>query len=156
LHGWLICVVGTYVEERGLGRVLGSRSGVRLGPTSLSEPDVIYFATEHLDRIEPSGVHGIPEFIIEIVDSPVARRDAVRKQAQYQDAGVEELWVIDIPLKELRQFVLVDGRYERREVGPGGEVIARTVPGLRLEVAWLFRGPDFPSSLSVVTALLSS
>jgi hypothetical protein len=36
----------------------------------------------------------------------------------------------------------------------GGEVHARVIPGLRLTVAWFFQGPDFPSSLEVVTQLL--
>ncbi|MGV3723169.1 MAG: Uma2 family endonuclease [Actinomycetota bacterium] len=156
LHGWLFKVIGLYVEEVGLGEVRGSRSGVRVSPTSLPEPDLLFFASEHRDRLSPTGVHGVPDLVVEIVDSTSARRDAVRKQAQYQDAGVAELWVIDLPRKELRQFALMDGRYERQEQDASGQVIARTVPGLRLRVEWLFQGPDFPSSLSVVTGLLSS
>ncbi|HTE21036.1 MAG TPA: Uma2 family endonuclease [Armatimonadota bacterium] len=154
-YGWLFKVIGQYVEARALGKVRGSRSGVRVSPTSLPEPDLLFFRTEHLDRLKPSGVHGPPDFAIEIDDSNRARLDAVRKQSQYADAGVTELWVVDLPRRELRHFLLEEGVYRRLEVDPEGEVEARTVEGLRLTVAWLFQGPGFPSSLEVVTALLA-
>ncbi|MGV3719394.1 MAG: hypothetical protein ACO1SX_00675, partial [Actinomycetota bacterium] len=75
-------------------------------------------------------------------------------QAQYQDAGVTELWVIDLPRRELRQFVLSDGHYQRIEVDPAAGVTAHTVSGFQLRAEWLFQGPHFPSSLEVVTRLL--
>jgi Uma2 family endonuclease len=156
LHGWLAVVIGSLVAERGLGQLRGPRAGVRLNPLSLTEPDLLFFGNAHLDRLSPSGVHGAPDFVVEIVDTELTRRDAVRKQAQYQDAGITELWVIDLPRKELRHFVLVDGLYERQVQEPSGEVTAHTVPGLRLRVEWLFQGPRFPSSLKVVIGLLGS
>jgi Uma2 family endonuclease len=78
----------------------------------------------------------------------------VRKQAQYQDAGVAEIWIIDLPRKELRHFVRREEGYARLSVDPEGEVRAETVDGFRLRVASLFEGPDFPSSLEVVIGLL--
>lgn len=156
LFGWLQRVLSTYVEARRLGRVRGSRSGVVIGSTSLSEPDLIFFRNEHLDRMQPSGRHGPPDFAVEIVDADAARRDAVRKQAQYQEAGVTELWVVDLPRKELRAFMLVEGAYRRLEIDPAGEIEAQTIEGFRLQVGWLFQGPNFPSSLEVVTALVEA
>ena len=65
-----------------------------------------------------------------------------------------ELWVVDIPRRELRHFILEDGQYRRLEVGVDGVAEVTTVEGFRLRVGWLFQGPDFPSSLEVVTRLL--
>lgn len=154
LQAWLLKVLGQYVEEARLGEVRGSRSGVRVSPTSLPKPDLLFFSTTHLDQMHPSGAHGVPDLVIEIVDSPTARRDAVRKQAQYQDAGVLELWVIDLPQRDVRQYSLEADRYQRVELGSVGEVTAQTVPGFRLRAEWLFQGPHFPSSLKLVTDLL--
>ena len=155
LQAWLLKVIGQYVEDAGLGEALGSRSGIRVSPTSLPEPDLVYFSEEHRDRLQPSGAHGTPDLAIEILDSTAARRDAVRKQAQFQDAGIPELWVIDLPRKELRQFTLVDGLYERLTLDNAGEVKAHSIPGLMLKTEWLFQGPRFPSSRTVVNELLA-
>jgi Uma2 family endonuclease len=155
-HGWLLTTLRNYVDARKLGKVRGSRSGVRIGTASVPEPDLVFFRSEHLSRMNPNGVHGAPDFAVEIVDSDKARREAVRKQAQYQDAGVSELWVIDLPRTELRHFLLEGGLYQRIAPSTEGLVEARMIEGFRLQGGWLFQGPDFPSSLEVVTRLLSA
>jgi Uma2 family endonuclease len=152
---WLIKVIGAYVEERKLGEIRGSRSGVRIGGASVREPDLSFFSTASLDRLHPSGIHGRPDLVIEIVDSAASRRNAVVKQTQYEQLGVPELWVVDLGWKELRHLVLEEGRYVPQAAGPAGELEARTIPGLRLRTAWLFSGPDFPSSLKIVRELLA-
>lgn len=156
LLGWLRKVLGQYVEVCRCGQVRGSRSGVCVGSISLPEPDLLFFSNEHMDRMHPSGRHGPPDFALEVVDSGRARRDTVRKQAQYQEVGIAELWVVDLPRKELRAFVLEEGAYRQLAVDPAGEIEARTVDGFRLRVAWLFQGPGFRSSLEVVTTLLAA
>ena len=154
LYRWLLVVLNIYVEERKLGKVRGSRSGVQVSATSLREPDLLFFSTGSLDRMNASGIHGAPDFVVEIVDSNDARRDAVTKQAQYGEVGVPELWVIDLPQKDLRHFILHGGTYQQLAVDPTGEVEPQAVPGFRLKVGWLFQGPDFPRSLSIVEQLL--
>jgi Uma2 family endonuclease len=129
LFGWLVCVLGTYVEERRLGRMRGSRSEMRIDPLSARQPDLLFVSTEHLDRIRRLELAGPADFIIEIVDSAKARREAVVKQAQYQELGVPELWVVDLPRRELRHFILEGGRYEQLPVEPEGEASVRALPG---------------------------
>jgi Uma2 family endonuclease len=150
---WLGRVLGLYIELRGLGEVRGSRSGVLINRTSLREPDLLFFRKERLDQMTTRGVHGAPDLAIEIVDSPKARREAVGKQAQYEAIGVAELWVIDLPRKEVRQFAFAED--ELRPVAPEteGEIASRVVEGFHLQTAWLFIGPAFPSSLEVVQNL---
>src|SRR5262245_32386735 len=41
LAGWLLTVARPFAEARGLGRVRGGRSGVRIDDTSLREPDLL-------------------------------------------------------------------------------------------------------------------
>jgi Uma2 family endonuclease len=154
LFAWLFTVLNQYVEQRKLGAVRGSRAAVRIGPRTAREPDLMFIRAEHRERIRRLEVDGPADFIIEIVDSNRSRREAVVKQAQYEARGVPELWVIDLPKAELRHFLLEEGRFRRVAVDPKGEVAAKQVPGFRLKAAWLFQGPDFPSTLEVVTELL--
>lgn len=152
---WLVKVLGQYVEVKGLGVVFGSRTGVRIGPTTFRVPDLLFVSREHLDRISTVGMTEAPDLVVEIVDSPKSRREAVEKQAKYQQIGVPELWVIDLPRREVRQFILAEGEYQRQPVEPEGEIDASVIPGFHLATAWLFQGPAFPNSFEVVHALLS-
>ena len=48
-----------------------------------------------------------------------------------------------------------EGAYRKQRLEPEAELVADTVEGFRLQVEWLFQGPTFPSSLAVVTHLLT-
>lgn len=152
---WLATILAIFVENRRLGEVRAGRSGVRISGTSLRTPDLLFFSTARLDQMTQRGVHGAPDLAIEIVDSAAARRDAVQKQAQYEQIGVAELWVIDLPRSEVRQFVLDDGRYVRLPPDASGEVTSRMVAGFHVRSEWCFQGPAFPNSLEIIQALLA-
>ena len=100
------------------------------------------------------GVHGAPDLAVEIVESPKARREAVRKQVDYERIGIPEYWVIDRPQREVRQWLLEAGRYELTRLAPGAQLVSRTVEGFHLQVEWLFQGPSFPLSIEMVNGLL--
>jgi Uma2 family endonuclease len=151
---WLLSVLWPYVQARGLGEVRGSRSGVFISNTTLREPDLLFFRKSRLDQMTERGVHGAPDLAVEIVESAKARRDAVRKQADYQRIGIREYWVIDRPQREVRQWLLEGGRYQLTRLTRGEELVSRTVEGFHIQVAWLFQGPSFPLSIDVVNALL--
>jgi Uma2 family endonuclease len=154
LQGWFHGLLRMFVDARGLGKVRGSRSGVRLSTTTLREPDIAFFSTGHLDRMERSGIHGAPDLAIEIVDSDQARRDAARKETQYRDAGVPEILILDLPRRHIRHVILDQGRYAVLEPDLSVDLELRTVPGFRLRGSWLFDGPEFPQGLEVLLALL--
>lgn len=153
--GWLLVVMRVYVETKRLGRVFGSRTGVRINRTSARMPDLAYISSGHLDRLDRLEIAGAADLAVEIVDSAKSRREAVEKQAQYEQLGVPELWVIDLQRRRFAQFVLKDGAYEEVPPSGDGEVQATVIPGLHLQIAWFFQGPNFPHSLEVVQSLLA-
>src|SRR5207302_8236209 len=134
LSAWLARVLGMYVEHRRIGEFRAGRSGVQINDTSLREPDLLFFRADRLDQMTARGVHGAPDLAVEIVDSPKARREAVQKQVKYEEIGVQELWVIDLPRREVRQCLLEEGRYQLARAEPGAELLARTVEGFHLQV----------------------
>src|SRR5262245_40501672 len=152
--GWLFMVVGQYVGQRKLGKVFGSRTKMRISQTSAREPDLVFVSSDKLGLLTTLDIAGAADFAIEIVESTKSRRGAVVKQAQYQDAGLPELWILDIARSQLRRFILEAGSYVELPVDPDGEIEPRAIPGLRLKVNWLFQAPDSPSSFEVVKALL--
>lgn len=65
------------------------------------EPDLIILCPheENDNRIQNDGIHGAPDFVLEIVSPASRRMDYVRKLNKYAEAGVREYWIVD-PDKE--------------------------------------------------------
>jgi Uma2 family endonuclease len=146
LFVWLITVLGIYIEVRGLGQLRGGRSTVQISRTSARQPDLLFFRKDRLDQMSATGLHGTPDLVIEIVDSARARREAVRKQSRYEEIGVAELLVVDLPRRELRHFVLEDGELRPVDVDPAGELVSRTVEVSGCGWSGCSRAPPSPAA----------
>lgn len=85
----------TYVEDNDLGEVLGSRTPVELEEDQVYEPDILFVARERVDILEPKGVFGAPNLVIEILLASTVRCDRGAKFEAYERAGVRELWLSD-------------------------------------------------------------
>jgi len=65
------------------------------------EPDISVICNK--DKIDDSGCHGAPDWIVEIVSPSSKRMDYYTKLALYRAAGVREYWIVD----PLRKTILV-------------------------------------------------
>ncbi|MGQ9710720.1 MAG: Uma2 family endonuclease [Anaerolineae bacterium] len=104
----------TFVQDNELGEVHVAPLPVRLWPGKIREPDVLFVAREHSDRIGEQ-FFGVPDLVMEVTLSGTQRTDRVEKLVEYAQAGVEEYWIVDpeaqtIEVFELRQdaYVLLD------------------------------------------------
>ncbi len=95
LQIFLLTLLRSYVEEHDLGEVLGSRTPVELEADQAPEPDILFVAKERLDIIQPKGVFGTPDLVIEILSAGTVQYDRGPKFRAYERAGVRELWLID-------------------------------------------------------------
>lgn len=145
-HG-LICVavsslLWSYCRQRGRGYVLGNDTGVILSrePDTLRGPDVmLYDDGKTLAQLELEDQYPeTPPILVAEVLSPTDRYGQLaRKVAQYLNAGVRHVWVVDPPVREVTVYrpgaepivVGLEGALD------GGEEL----PGLSLKVADLFR-----------------
>jgi Uma2 family endonuclease len=144
LQLFLLTLIRTYVEERDLGEVRGSRTGVELATDEVYQPDVLFVARDRLDIIERKGLIGAPDFVIEILSASTAAYDRGDKLRTYERAGVRELWLIDPYGPVGTEFYhLVEQRYT--PVLPGAENILRSaaLPGFWIDVAWLWPAERF-------------
>ncbi|MGQ9717826.1 MAG: Uma2 family endonuclease [Anaerolineae bacterium] len=104
----------TFVQDNELGEVHVAPLPVRLWPGKIREPDVLFVAREHSDRIGEQ-FFGVPDLVMEVTLSGTQRTDRVEKLVEYAQAGVKEYWIVDpeaqtIEVFELRQdaYVLLD------------------------------------------------
>jgi Uma2 family endonuclease len=94
----LIVALGTFVQERRLGEVLGSNTLYRLPGGNLRGPDVSFVAAGRLPAPgEGSGVlEFAPDLAVEVLSPSDRRRQVLDKIGEYLDAGVGRVWVIDL------------------------------------------------------------
>jgi Uma2 family endonuclease len=142
LSDFLNRIIGLFVAIFDLGLLRAAPFEVRLwegGPAR--EPDLLFLAKEHLDRLIPERIIGAPDLIIEIVSDDSVHRDRVDKLDDYETASVREYWVIDNrPRQKRAWFYQLDatGRYHSVPIGADGVYRSVVLPGFWLRVAWLW------------------
>ena len=148
LLGLLVACVRTFAETTGAG-------AVRFGPYvmkiqgSAREPDLIFIAEEHRDRITKTFLDGPADLAVEIVSPDSRTRDRRDKLREYEAAGVREYWLIDPEREEAEFYQLeADGRYTSLPVAYG-IVRSMVLPGLWLRLEWLWQEP-LPPLLGVL------
>jgi len=156
LFQFLSRTLGDFVEARSLGTVLGSRTPLRINAYTVREPDLLFVRADRSHIIADVEVTAAPDLIIEIVPKHDSRRKIVSKQAEYDQVGVRELWIIDQPKKVLTvQVRNSQGKLAPREPDSEGRIVSEAVPGFWLMPDWLWlEASARPTSREVVSQLL--
>lgn len=78
------------------------------------EPDLLFVAQEHLDRLQETYLDGPANLVVEVVSPESLARDRGAKFVEYEAGGVPEYWLLD-PLRRWAEFYCLgeDGRYRR-------------------------------------------
>lgn len=141
--GFLLALVSRYVRIHQLGWVYFAPALMRLATRpSGREPDLMFIATAHADRLRETYVDGPADLAVEIVSPDSYARDRGEKLVEYERAGVPEYWVID-PIRHDAAFYPLgeDGRYRSVQTDADGYYHSAVLPGFRLRVDWLWQRP---------------
>lgn len=132
VHANLFRILSAFVHAGKLGRLLSAPTDVVLSETDVVQPDLLFVAREHLDRIGEANLRGAPDLVVEIISEATRRRDEVLKRHLYERAGVAEYWMVDPVVEAVKIFRrTADGRFQREAEA-------------RLETADTLRSPLFP------------
>ncbi len=150
---FLVQVLGTYVEAHGLGVIRPAPFLMKTGPElSGREPDLLFIAEGHLERLKDTYLDGPADLVVEITSPESGERDRGKKFYEYEAGGVREYWLIDPDREQAEFYQLREGRY--RLIYPEAEGIYRSevLPGFRLKVDWLWQDP-LPRVLAILHEL---
>lgn len=156
LVAFLHHVIGFFVRIFDLGRLQIAPFEVKLwseGPAR--EPDLLFLAKGHLDRLTPERIVGAPDLVIEIVSDDSVHRDRVDKLDEYETAGVREYWILDNrPQQRRAWFYRLDqaGRYQPASIDADGIYRSAALPGFWLRVDWLWE--DQPNELGALAEIV--
>ena len=85
-----------HLDESGAGNLLHAPFDVKLSPSTVLVPDVVYFTAERFARVvNDKHATAAPDLVVEILSPGTRRRDLGRKRAVYDREGVGEYWIVD-------------------------------------------------------------
>lgn len=147
LAGFLSSILRPFVESRRLGIILIAPFQMKLEQGR--EPDLLFIANEHLDRLKGTYLDGPADLVVEIVSPESAARDRGEKFYEYEAGAVGEYWLIDPERRRAEFYRLEDGRYTPIQPDAEGVYHSGMVNGFWLRVEWLWRDP-LPAVLDVL------
>lgn len=86
----IVHALNTIVRSNRLGRVVTAPIDVKLTPTVVAVPDIVFIRRERLDIVGQKAIEGAPDLIVEILSPSTRRRDLGTKRALYERFGVPE------------------------------------------------------------------
>jgi Uma2 family endonuclease len=151
LADFLRALVRHFLEAHRLGRMLSEPFQMKTRRDLPGRsPGLLVLLNENLSRLRKNYLDGPADLVVEIVSPDSVVRDHETKPREYEEGGVSEYWLID-PLLQQAEFYQrgEDGRYHPLRVGEDGVFHSAVLPGLWLNVAWLWQDP-LPPLMSVL------
>lgn len=150
---FLLITLTLYNDIHDVGRIISPPFQMKLSRSG-REPDVIFVAKAHLDRLKSTFVDGPADLVVEVISPESAKRDRGAKFKEYSAAGIPEYWLID-PLVEEAEFYQLDAsgrRYQRIAPDADGAYHSLALPGFWLRVGWLWEQP-LPTATETLLAI---
>jgi Uma2 family endonuclease len=142
-----------FASRRKLGRVLGPDSIVHLATCRKFCPDAYFVRKPRLKR-RTREFEGTPDGVLEVLSPSNREYDLEDKRPAYQQAGVGEIWFVDVDNRQ----VMVDRKTRRRyseEVITSGRVHSEVLTGFWLDADWLWSDP-LPDELECLEKILAT
>ncbi len=153
---FLMQLLGLFARLFQLGELLPAPLEMRATPDGPArEPDLLFVAREHRERLTETRLSGPADLVIEVVSDDSVARDRADKFYEYQTAGIQEYWIIDPrPSYERVDFYVLDdaGRYSPIPVDPEGRYHSTVLSGFWFQVDWVLatEPPDVLKALAQI------
>lgn len=137
LFQWMLRLVGDYVEARGLGIALGSRTPVQITEHRSRLPDLLFVSVERAHILKPDILTEPPDWIMEIRSQGERDADWIRLESDYRTIRVPEIWMANPQNRTVRVLRLRDNEYIRTEQTEG-VLRSETIEGFAVRIDDLF------------------
>ena len=85
------------------------------------EPDISVVCDP--SKLDDIGCKGAPDLVMEILSPTTQRHDRFTKFNLYQQAGVQEYWIVDPASRSVQVFVLDNGHYVAKDYGTSEDTL---------------------------------
>lgn len=135
-----------FVRSRDLGEVMFAGVRVRIRPEKHREPDIVYMAKAHYNRIGSKFWDGA-DLVVEIVspDDKSELRDYETKVKDYAEGNIPEYWIVDPQQERIIVMTLEQGSYRKHgEFKRGAQATSVLLNGLSVDVSGAFDAGKLP------------
>jgi Uma2 family endonuclease len=154
MFAWLHTLLFADVTNRKLGRVLGSRTAVKITANDGRLPDILFMRAENEHIIHDDAIYGAPDVVIEIISKNDSSRYQMHLETDYRYIGVSEIVFIDPGKSSVKYITSNDAGYETVTL-TAGRLELGSIPGFGIDVEWLFAA-DRPDSLTTANQLVEA
>ena len=127
-----------FVEERELGVVMFAPLRIQLWSGKYREPDIVFMAAEHADRLGEQFWEGA-DLVMEVVSPDDPERDKVTKRREYAQAGIPEYWIVDPTDASITVLTLRGQKYALHGAFVAGESASSVLlVGFKVDVSDVF------------------
>jgi Uma2 family endonuclease len=141
-----------YAARKKLGKVLGPDGIVHLKTCRKFCPDFFYVSKERMPRPMPKEYEGAPDLVGEVLSPSTRDYDLDDKRSAYQQAGVGEIWYLDVANAQLIVDRKTKGKYTTETVEKG-KTASNVLKGFWVDVSWLWDDP-LPDPLTCLEKIL--
>jgi Uma2 family endonuclease len=121
-----------HVNMAGIGEAFSAPFDVELTPKKVFQPDLLVLLNANLSKITSTHAVGAPDLVIEIASQGTATYDRLSKYQAYEQAGVEEYWMVNTETRSVEIFILQAGTYQSQGIFQGKDTLcSQVVPGMR-------------------------
>ena len=99
-------------------------------------PDILVVCDK--SKIKNDGIHGAPDFIIEVLSPSNSTHDTITKLKWYRLAGVREYWIVDPIEKTVQVYVLENGKYINISYSDDDIIPVHVLEGCEINLAEVF------------------
>jgi Uma2 family endonuclease len=153
---FLFVLIVLYSEKHDAGIVRGSRTPVRITSHRARLPDILFVQKTRLHIVGQKELTSAPDLVIEILSPNDTSTEVMQRQADYEQIGVKEFWLIDQPQEQVRAFHLDDDTNRFTPTQLEANILrSKVIEGFWLRVDWLWQKP-LPSVLETLKEIEGS
>ena len=130
--------ISYFVKQNKLGRMLAAPMDVRFTKHDTVQPDLLFISNDRLTIIEKI-VEGAPDLVIEIKSPSNTASELQYKKYLYEMGGVREYWLVNLELKTIKQYELIDEELHlQRTLTVSDSLRSVVLPHFEIEVGRVF------------------
>lgn len=111
--------VALHLRKNKIGQVRIAPYDVHFSSKNILQPDLLFIKNENLYKIEPKGLKGAPDLVIEVLSPSTSQLDFEEKKQVCENFGVQEYFIVDPNSKSVYTFSLNNKEYEEMETTVG-------------------------------------
>lgn len=137
--------LGNHLEGRDCCELFSAPFDVRIPRQSREDKDIFTVVQPDLcvicdpDKLDERGCIGAPDLVVEILSPGNSKKEIDTKFLLYEEAGVQEYWLVHPMEKAVWVYVLENGRYTTHKPFVEGEdLISKKFPDLKVNLSDIF------------------